>query len=98
MYDLLGIVKTTTIFSSINLMSVYAYAKFQQCCGTFAKSAALRKIRLIFRYRELFLRTPSTYLVQVNVELSGVDGAGGSTNLMQETARFSGVYTGGITI
>jgi hypothetical protein len=35
--------------------------------------------------------------VQVNVELSGVDGAGGSTKLMQINARFSGVDTGGIT-
>jgi hypothetical protein len=33
MYDLLGTVLTNTIFSSINLMSVYASVKFQQCCG-----------------------------------------------------------------
>ncbi len=54
MLDLLGPLLTNTCFSSINLMSVYASAMFQQCFEIFAKSAAIRKIRLIFSYRALF--------------------------------------------
>ncbi len=54
MCDLLGPVLINRNFFSINLMSVHNPAKFQQASVLFAKSAAVTKICLFFRYRTLF--------------------------------------------
>jgi hypothetical protein len=53
MYDLLGPVLLLEFFS-INLMSLHNPAKFQQCSVIFAKSAAVTKICLFFRYCAFF--------------------------------------------